>query len=68
MASESLQKYHTLRSYHETVTRLRSFFLERGFLEVDTQSRRSILAACEDPRTIASFFFAKTEWPLPQTG
>jgi len=47
---------------------LRTFFLDRGFLEVDTQSRRSILAACEDPKTIATYFFAGTKWPLPQTG
>ena len=63
-----LSAYNTLKGYNQTVTQLRTFFLERGFLEVDTQSRRSILAACEDPKTIATYFFAGTKWPLPQTG
>lgn len=68
MTQMPLSSYHTIANYHATVTKLRTFFLERGFLEVDTQSRRSILAACEDPSTIATYFFAGTKWPLPQTG
>lgn len=48
--------------------RLRSFFLERGFLEVHTQDRLSILAACEDPSTVATFTYMGQCWPLPQTG
>jgi len=47
---------------------LRSFFLDRGFLEVHTQDRLSILAACEDPSTVAVFTYAGEVWPLPQTG
>ncbi len=66
--SQPLSTYNTIKGYHETVLKLRTFFLERGFLEVDTQSRRSILAACEDPATIATYVFAGTKWPLPQTG
>ena len=41
--------------YHETVSLLRSFFLSRGFVETEVQSRRSILAACEDPHTITKY-------------
>lgn len=68
MAQIPLSSYCTLKTYHQTVTKLRRFFFDRGFLEVDTQSRRSILAACEDPKTIATYTFAGTKWPLPQTG
>merc|ERR1711998_272745 len=39
-----------------------------GFLEVHTQSRLSILAACEDPQTISTYNYAGEVWPLPQTG
>ncbi len=54
--------------YHQTITPLRGFFLSRGFIEVPTQSRLSILAACEDPTTIGSFDYNGAVWPLPQTG
>ena len=37
------------KKYTKTVDLLRSFFLSKGFLEVHTQNRLSILAACEDP-------------------
>lgn len=54
--------------YNEIVQKLRSFFLQRNFLEVHTQDRLSILAACEDPTTVATFNYAGETWPLPQTG
>lgn len=47
---------------------MRAFFLERGFVEVPAQARLSILAACEDPRTISQFIFGGVNYPLPQTG
>ncbi len=47
---------------------LRSFFLQKNFLEVHTQNRLSILAACEDPSTVSTFAYAGQVWPLPQTG
>ena len=47
---------------------MRSFFLEKGFLEVHTQNRLSILAACEDPTTVSTYEYAGEVWPLPQTG
>ena len=41
--------------FHGVVKRLREFFEGRGFIEVHTQSRLSILAACEDPTTISTY-------------
>ena len=54
--------------YTTAVTLLRDFFLARGFQEVHTQNRLSILAACEDPTTVATYNYAGEVWPLPQTG
>ena len=54
--------------YTYTATALRSFFLSKGFQEVHTQNRLSILAACEDPTTVATYNYAGEVWPLPQTG
>ena len=48
--------------------KLRSFFLGKGYVEVHTQNRLSILAACEDPSTISIYNYASSHWPLPQTG
>jgi aspartyl/asparaginyl-tRNA synthetase len=42
--------------------------LDKGFLEVHTQNRLSILAACEDPFNVATYQYAGNTWPLPQTG
>jgi len=50
------------------INMLRDFFLKRGFLEVHTQNRLSILAACEDPSTIRTFDYNQKTYPLPQTG
>ena len=49
-------------------TQLRNFFSDRDFLEVHTQNRLSILAACEDPTTVATYQYSGETWPLPQTG
>lgn len=54
--------------FHFVVSKLRSFFVEKGFLEVHTQNRLSILAACEDPNTIATYNYGGEVYPLPQTG
>ena len=56
------------KKYTKTVDLLRSFFLSKGFLEVHTQNRLSILAACEDPETVAVYNYGGNVWPLPQTG
>ena len=51
-----------------TTQQLRNFFLDKGFAEVHTQNRLSILAACEDPFNVATYNYAGETWPLPQTG
>jgi len=56
------------KKYSKAVDLLRSFFLSKGFLEVHTQNRLSILAACEDPETVATYNYGGNIWPLPQTG
>jgi len=55
-------------TYNEVISKLRSFFVKRNFLEVSTQNRLSILAACEDPFNVGMFNYAGSCWPLPQTG
>ena len=56
------------KKYTEVTTAMRSFFLSKGFEEVHTQNRLSILAACEDPTTVATYNYNGELWPLPQTG
>ena len=56
------------KDFTDVVTELRSFFLSKNFLEVHTQNRLSILAACEDPETVATYNYGGNIWPLPQTG
>ena len=56
------------KEFHEVVKRMRAFFESKGFIEVHTQNRMSILAACEDPTTVATYNYAGQVWPLPQTG
>ncbi len=55
-------------SFQKTLNLLRSFFLGKNYIETHTQSRLSILAACEDPKTIQTFHYQGQDWPLPQTG
>lgn len=54
--------------FNKVVQKLREFFLEKNFIEVHTQNRLSILAACEDPFNVATFDYAGKTWPLVQTG
>ncbi len=55
-------------AYSEVANKLRDFCLKKGFVEVHTQDRLSILAACEDPDTVATYNYNNQVWPLPQTG
>jgi aspartyl/asparaginyl-tRNA synthetase len=55
-------------AFSRVVNKLRDFCLKKGFCEVSTQDRLSILAACEDPDTVATYTYAGQVWPLPQTG
>jgi aspartyl/asparaginyl-tRNA synthetase len=54
--------------FNKVVKKLREFFLARDFVEVHTQNRLSILAACEDPFNVQTFEYAGETWPLIQTG
>ena len=54
--------------FSSVTSQLREFFTRKGFLEVHTQNRLSILAACEDPETVATYNYNGEIWPLPQTG
>jgi aspartyl/asparaginyl-tRNA synthetase len=56
------------KTYNELVQKMRTFFQNKGFKEVPTQSRLSILAACENPHSITTFNYQGEVWPLPQTG
>jgi len=56
------------QDFSKVITKLRGFFMQKGFVETFPQSRLSILAACEDPKTVRSFEFDNTTYPLPQTG
>lgn len=57
-----------VKAFSDIVNKLRAFCFEKGFCEVSTQDRLSILAACEDPDTAATYNYAGKVWPLPQTG
>uniref|UniRef100_A0A6C0CG22 Aminoacyl-tRNA synthetase class II (D/K/N) domain-containing protein n=1 Tax=viral metagenome TaxID=1070528 RepID=A0A6C0CG22_9ZZZZ len=56
------------RKFSKCANSMRTFFLERNYVEVHTQNLRSILAACEDPSTISTYQYSGEVWPLPQTG
>ena len=56
------------KNFHAVVKKLRGFFESKGFIEVHTQNKLSILAACEDPTTMATYNYSGNVWPLPQTG
>ena len=57
------------KDFDIVVNKLRAFFRDvKGYKEVHTQNELSILAACEDPQTIATYNYNGQLWPLPQTG
>ena len=58
----------THQEFHKCVQKMRSFFEGKGFIEVHPQNKLSILAACEDPTTMATYNYSGNVWPLPQTG
>jgi aspartyl/asparaginyl-tRNA synthetase len=66
--SKEITNLQYLKTYNELVGLMREFFLGKGFIEVPTQTNLAILAACENPHSIAKFSFDGEIWPLPQTG
>lgn len=57
-----------LKTYNELIQKMRNFFQKKGFIEVATQPNLTILSACENPHSVASYIFDGSIWPLPQTG
>jgi aspartyl/asparaginyl-tRNA synthetase len=65
----SLVDVSDIKTYSYILEKLRHFFQDqKQFVQVLTQPRLSILAACEDPKTISPFMFSNIKYPLPQTG
>lgn len=62
------QKIVEPQDFNNTIKKLRGFFMQKGYVETFPQPRLSILAACEDPKTVRTFEFDGNTWPLPQTG
>lgn len=56
------------KEFDYITSKCRDFFKSRGLTECFVQNKLSILAACEDPTTVASFDYSGQCWPLPQTG
>jgi len=54
--------------FNKVINKLREFFLAKNFIEVHTQNRLSILAACEVPFNVQTFQYTGKVWPLVQTG
>lgn len=59
-----INPYH----FHFVIQKCRDFFIKQGFIETHPQNRLSILAACEDPKTVTTFDINHKKYPLPQTG
>ena len=46
------------KDFDIAVSKLRNFFKSKGFIEVHTQNKLSILAACEDPTTMSTYNYS----------
>ena len=68
MSREKRTNIKNLETYHNLVQKMRDFFLQKGFIEVATQSNLTILSACENPHSVTKFEYVGKVWPLPQTG
>jgi hypothetical protein len=54
------------KNFDIVVGKMRKFFKEvKGFVEVHPQNKKSILAACEDPKTIATYNYEGHIWLPP---
>lgn len=54
--------------FNAVIQKLREYCRSQGLIEACVQQRRSILAACEDPKTVSVYNHGGQVWPLPQTG
>lgn len=66
--SENRIGYVDSEKFSKVVKQLRQFCYDHGLVEVCTQTRPSILAACEQPKTLTTHSISGTEYALPQTG
>lgn len=55
------------QDFNKIISKLRDFFTKEGYIETFPQPKLTILAACEDPKTVRSFYFDNKKYPLPQT-
>ena len=53
--------------YSAIIRASREYFDSMGFLEAYVQNHLDVLAACEDPKTVAMMNYCGTVFPLPQT-
>jgi len=53
--------------YDFLVKKFVKYCQNQDFVFVNAQSTRSILAACEDPRTVVTYELAGERWPMKQT-
>lgn len=56
------------KKYHHVATKFREFFNSKGMFEVPAQTDLSILACCENPKTVSIFTMAGMTWPQQQSG
>lgn len=61
------EDYVDPREFHYIIGKFRTFFLERGYIEVYTQNRVTVLAACEQPENVVTYRLRGEKFPLPQT-
>jgi aspartyl/asparaginyl-tRNA synthetase len=60
-------KVITPKKFDGAISALRSFFQNKGFVEVPTHQQFSILATCEYPTTSLTCEYQNKVWPLPQS-
>ena len=68
MSREQRTNIQNLTTYKTFFKLRREFFLSKGFLEVATQPNLTILSACENPFSVATYTFDGEIWPMAQTG
>ena len=57
-----------IKDYNTVMQLLIKFFTERGFHLCPTQEQLSLLAACEDPKTVTTFNYQRKIYSMIQTG
>lgn len=54
--------------FNFVIKKVREYCYEKGLTEAGVQHRKSIMAACEDPKNLTVYKNGGQIWPLPQTG